>query len=44
EEIQALAIRLDELEKLHQEKKITQEEQQRPVIVKKTKTGPQKQP
>ncbi|CAF4672276.1 unnamed protein product [Rotaria socialis] len=44
EEIQALAIRLDELEKLHQEKKISQEEQQRPVIVKKTKTGPQKQP
>ncbi|CAF3908587.1 unnamed protein product [Rotaria magnacalcarata] len=44
EEIQALAIRLDELEKLHQEKKITQEEHQRSVIVKKTKTGPQKQP
>ncbi|CAF1189127.1 unnamed protein product [Rotaria sordida] len=45
EEIQALAIRFDELEKLHQDKngkKLT--EQQKSFIVKKTKTGPQKQP
>ncbi|CAF1082594.1 unnamed protein product [Rotaria sordida] len=45
EEIQALAIRYDELEKLHQDKngkKLT--EQQKSFIVKKTKTGPQKQP
>ncbi|CAF4556881.1 unnamed protein product [Rotaria sp. Silwood2] len=47
EEIQALAIRLDELEKLRQdknEKKTTEEHQQKSFIVKKTKTGPQKQP
>ncbi|CAF3553927.1 unnamed protein product [Rotaria sp. Silwood1] len=45
EEIQALAIRLDELEKLRQDKKsIEEHQQQKSFIVKKTKTGPQKQP
>ncbi|CAF0839298.1 unnamed protein product [Adineta steineri] len=48
EEIQALAIRAEELEKLHREKSskrsIDEEEEQKAFMVVKTKTGPQKQP
>ncbi|CAF1052169.1 unnamed protein product [Adineta ricciae] len=48
EEIQALAIRAEDLEKLHRDKSgkntINDEDQQKSFIVKKTKTGPKKQP
>ncbi|CAF1606679.1 unnamed protein product, partial [Didymodactylos carnosus] len=43
EEIQALAIRLEELEKLH-ETKSHEENVCTSFIVKRTKSGPQKQP